>query len=204
MEAEKITIICPQCKKKTRVPNIGLPTRGVTCANCKYKGSLMLFQIVNTSQPAQPAASIKSSPASGATLIEQPRVAERRPAMPPPRNGATIIETPQAEPVPAIGYLQVASTNQKYTLSQGTNIIGRQHPTSQATIQIATNDGYMSRQHMKIDVFPAGNKLEHRLSDNNSTNKVTLNGKQLNPGDIIILRPGDKITIGHTDLLFMI
>ena len=216
MEEDKITIICPQCRKKTRIPNAGVPTRTVKCASCQFKGSLMLFQI-DTPKPAASnniqrgtptvidSSSYRQNPSntnSGATIIEQRSNTNGCTTI--GQNGGTMIESPRVATTPSIGYLQIVLTGQKYVLKQGTNIIGRQHPTSQATIQIATNDGYMSRQHMKIDVLPAGNHMEYRISDNNSTNKVTLNGKQLNPGDIVMLRSGDKITIGHTDLLFTI
>lgn len=216
MEEDKITVICPQCRKKTRIPNAGVPTRTVKCGHCQFKGPLMLFQIEvpkpaasNSIQRGTPTvidstsySQTSSKTNSGATVIEQRSNANGGIAI--EKNGETMVESPQVVMPPSIGYFQIVSTGQKYALKQGTNIIGRQHPTSQATIQIATNDGYMSRQHMKIDVLPAGNHMEYRISDNNSTNKVTLNGRQLTPGDIVMLRSGDRITIGHTDLLFTI
>ena len=217
MEEDKITIICPQCRKKTRIPNVGVPTRTVKCSSCQFKGSLMLFQIdtpkLTTSnsniQRGTPTVvdstsyrQTSSNSNSGATIIEQHSNIGGCNTI--EQDGGTMIESLRVATPPSIGCLQVISTGQKYTLKQGTNIIGRQHPTSQATIQIATNDGYMSRQHMRIDVLPAGNHLEYRISDNNSTNKVTLNGKLLNPGDIVMLRSEDRITIGHTDFLFTI
>ena len=45
------------------------------------------------------------------------------------------------------GYLLYGG--QKYPLGIGSNVIGRKATTSQATVQIATDDRYMSRQHQK-------------------------------------------------------
>ncbi len=207
MEEEKILIICPKCKTKTKIKKEGKPTRTVKCCNkeCQYTGSLMQFGIAEAQPPKvapQPSAYSPSCPTEiGVASHYAPPIPAEQPV---PDDGGTMIERPPVgrDVPPAIGYLQVA-IGEKYPLKIGANIVGRQHPTSQATIQIATNDGYMSRQHMRVDVIPAsGNRMEYRISDNNSTNQLSINGQVLAQGDIVILRSGDRITIGHTDLIF--
>lgn len=210
MEEEKIVIYCPICKKGTKIKKEGSPMRTVKCCNkeCAYTNSLIQFQReeqgisgsvapVSTSQAAATVflpqgADIPSQ--NGSTMINRPM------SIAP---GATVFETQPVRAKPAIGSLQVIANGQKYKLASGTNIIGRQHPSSQATIQIATDDGYMSRQHMRIDVFPSGSGFQYRISDNNSKNSLTLNGSVLGSGDVVMLNPGDRITIGRTNLVFM-
>lgn len=217
-----MTVVCPKCKSRTTIKKEGKPTRGVKCSNkeCSFLGSLMQFGKVEEQvshvrpQPSmygQGTPTVISSPTSispsrqpvsssatnGGTIIEASYSSS-------PADGGTMIENRpvQRAAPPAIGYLQTV-TGEKYSLAVGANIVGRQHPTSQATLQIVTNDGYMSRQHMKIEVIPTSNgRMEYRASDNNSTNRLTTNGQLMAPGDIVILKSGDRITIGHTDLVF--
>lgn len=227
MEEDKMTVLCPRCKKGTKIKKEGSPIRTVKCCNkeCGYIGSLMQFQKKEETEtpgssergfaPAFGGGSVATvigrsattfAERGGATIINQQgaRLSSSGATEVGYGNGTTMISGSVTTPKPEIGVLQVVSNGQKYRLSVGANIIGRQHSTSQATVQIATDDGYMSRQHMRIDVLPAGYGYEYRISDNNSTNKLTLNGSILAPGDIVILKPSDKITIGRTNLVFII
>ena len=60
---------------------------------------------------------------------------------------------------------------------------------------------YMSRQHVLIDVVKKGFGYEHHLVEINSKNIVKLNGKPINRGDILILKFGDTMTLGMTDIV---
>lgn len=111
---------------------------------------------------------------------------------------------PQAPVITGAGALKVLSTGTLFTLKAGANIVGRQHPTGHADIAIPCDDNYMSRHHIKIEGFTTGNGTEYRLSDNNSTNKVKLNGNLLPEGDIVVLKSGDRIIIGHTEIEFIL
>lgn len=105
--------------------------------------------------------------------------------------------------VPPNGRLREVSTGKTYTLPAGSNIVGRKATTGTANIQIDTTDQYMSRQHVRIDVIPTPEgSFEHRLMEIKATNKVKYNGTNLAPGEIVNLRAGDKITLGHTELVF--
>ncbi|MBD5360463.1 MAG: FHA domain-containing protein [Bacteroides sp.] len=106
----------------------------------------------------------------------------------PPRSAATI------------GQIRVKSTNEIQYLKAGKNIIGRRAKTGTADIRIST-DIYMSRQHVLIDVVEKGDGYEHRLVEINSKNIVKLNGKPVNRGDILLLKFGDTMTLGMTDIV---
>lgn len=59
----------------------------------------------------------------------------------------------------------------------------------------------MSRLSVKIDVIETSRGIEHRLVDVGSTNPIKVNGSKINPGDVIVLNFGDKLTLGRTDLI---
>lgn len=99
-----------------------------------------------------------------------------------------------------IGQIRVKSTNEIQFLKAGQNIIGRRAKTGTADIKIST-DMYMSRQHVRIDVVKKGVGYEHHLVEINSKNIVKLNGKPINRGDILILKFGDTMTLGTTDIV---
>lgn len=207
MEDDKIVAVCPRCQKGTVVKSGGDSTRIIKCSNkeCQFKGSLMKFRIRHLRDEVAPQSPVhnQSCPTDIAS-VNYPAFGQSGCSI--PADGGTMIKNypTQKNALPAIGYLQVA-TGEKYSLKVGSNIVGRQHPTSQATLQILTNDGYMSRQHMKIDVIPNSNgRMEYQINDNNSKNQTSINGQILAQGDIVFLKPGDKITIGHTDLIFKI
>ena len=106
----------------------------------------------------------------------------------PPRSATTI------------GQIRVKSTNEIQYLKAGKNIIGRRAQTGTADIKIST-DMYMSRQHVMIDVVKKSVGYEHRLVEINSKNIVKLNGKPINRGDILLLKFGDTMTLGMTDII---
>lgn len=90
-----------------------------------------------------------------------------------------------------------------YELDEGQNIIGRKGTTSKATVQIATEDRYMSRQHCAINVvtLPDGTK-KAVLSNYQNKNLTTVDGQEIETGDAIRLTDGNTITMGHTTVTF--
>ena len=90
-----------------------------------------------------------------------------------------------------------------YPLEEGQNIIGRKGNTSKATIQIATDDRYMSRQHCSINVttLPDGTK-KAVLSNYQNKNLTSIDGQPIETGDAIRLTEGNSITMGHTTITF--
>ena len=90
-----------------------------------------------------------------------------------------------------------------YTLRDGKNVIGRKAQTSQATVQIDTDDRYMSRLHSMIMItsLPDGSK-KATLSNYQNKNKTIVDGQEICTGDEIRLTDGDSITMGHTTIVF--
>lgn len=118
-------------------------------------------------------------------------------------NGADEVPTQLYTPpgsVADVGQIRVKSTNEIQFLRAGQNIIGRRAKTGTADIKIST-DMYMSRQHVRIDVVKKGNGYEHRLVEINSKNIVKLNGRPINRGDVLIIKFGDTMTLGTTDIV---
>lgn len=100
-----------------------------------------------------------------------------------------------------IGQIRVKATGEVQFLKAGQNIIGRRAQTGTADIKIS-NDMYMSRQHVEIDVVQKAGGYEHHLVEINSKNIVKLNGRPINRGDVLIMKFGDTLTLGATDIVF--
>lgn len=94
--------------------------------------------------------------------------------------------------------------SQSFQLRTGINIIGRKNGnTSEAKIEIETNDKLMSREHLKIEAVQYGNgEYNYLLSDYSSKNQTRHNSHYLNQGEIIVLRDKDEIEIGNTKIQF--
>jgi hypothetical protein len=95
------------------------------------------------------------------------------------------------------GQIRVAWESKTYPLRLGSNVIGRIAQSGTADLQIS-NDEYMSRRHVQIDVVKKNGIIEHHLVEINSKNIVYLNGKPIERGDVLILNFGDKLTLGKT------
>lgn len=106
----------------------------------------------------------------------------------------------QPKSVRDIGVIRVKETNEIQFLQVGQNTIGRRALTGTADIKIS-NDIYMSRQHVRIDVVKVAHGYEHHLVEINSKNIVKLNGRPINRGDVLILKFGDTLTLGITDIV---
>lgn len=98
-----------------------------------------------------------------------------------------------------VGQIRVVSTSEVQYLNVGENVIGRRAQSGDADIKIS-NDKYMSRRNVRIDVISKATGYEHRLVEIHSTNPVKLNGKDVGKGDILILKFGDIITLGRTEI----
>lgn len=100
-----------------------------------------------------------------------------------------------------IGQIRVVATNEIQWLKVGQNVIGRRAETGTADIKIS-NDMYMSRRHVQIDVVKTAGGYEHRLVEIGSKNIVLLNGNPIKRDDILVLKFGDILTLGKTDIVF--
>ena len=91
----------------------------------------------------------------------------------------------------------------EFSLEIGENIIGRKGNTSNATVQIPTDDRFMSRQHCRINVISLSDgTLKVTLRDYQNKNMTSVNGMVISQGDEIRLSNDDKITMGNTTIIF--
>ena len=147
------------------------------CSVCKYRAKVSLFKMVEDGQSGQ----------------EHSYAAPTQLAM-----GAAQMATAM------VGQLRVKQTGQLFTLRVGQQTVGRLSPTSKADIKIGTatyNDEYMSRCHARIDVVQTPMGIEHRLIETGAVNLPAVNGKALMHGDEVVLKFGDVIRLGQTDII---
>ncbi len=92
-----------------------------------------------------------------------------------------------------------------YQLSLGKNIVGRKAATSTATVQLATDDRYMSRQHVVINVVRMhdGN-IKSIISNYQNKNSTLINGEVISAGDEIVLTDGAIIHMGHRQISYAV
>lgn len=184
MENETIVLYCPQCDKGQRVYT---SAARVKCPKCGFIGSILTFRREKKAAAATPAST------SGATQVSNPV-----------DTPTVLMSNPATPSGKEEGVLRVVSTGERFVLRSGTQIVGRKHETGHADIAIPCDDMYMSRHHLKIEGVSTAYGMEYRLSDYNSTNKSRLNGVALPTGDIVVLKPGDRIILGRTEVEFLL
>ena len=175
-------IKCPSCGVVLDVTNSkNESVKQITCPKCKA--------VLEVKFPPQQA------PLEAETYIAPPKQ--------PVTDNATILATPKEKPAKESSNARLVFDDNPYFLEEGRNIVGRKGTTSKATIQIATEDRYMSRQHCSITVttLPDGTK-KAVLSNYQNKNLTTVDGQEIETGDEIRLTNGDRITMGHTTVVF--
>lgn len=90
---------------------------------------------------------------------------------------------------------------ERYKLSEGKTIIGRDDDDEPSDISL-TGDDTISRRSISIDIVPDDYGFDYILKVLNASNPVRVNGKQIRVGEKTYLDLGDVITIGHTNLKF--
>ena len=197
-------IICPKCKAVLDVTNSKNETlKQITCPSCKT-----ILQVKFPPQQEQPqqepieahtyyAPSKRSMADSGATQLAG---AGGETVLGGGLSGATQLYMPTQK---TTSTAKLTFEGNDYPLEEGRNIVGRKGTTSKATVQIATEDRYMSRQHCSITVttLPDGTK-KAVLSNYQNKNLTTVDGQEIETGDEIRLTNGDRITMGHTTVVF--
>ena len=109
----------------------------------------------------------------------------------------------QEETLLASSSARLICGNRSYLLSTGRNIVGRSGETSEATVQIVSEDRYMSRQHCCIDIkMRSDGQMIAVLSNYHNKNVMKVNGHQIKKGDYVQLSDGNTITMGHTIVKF--
>ncbi len=90
----------------------------------------------------------------------------------------------------------------EYQLKEGTQMIGRKDPLSEAEIQIATGDASLQLVHARLKVAARndGNHI-YIISPYSHETAVFVNQLPLEEGDEVMLNIGDELRMGDTVLL---
>ncbi len=199
-------IICPRCKAVLDVRNSrNEAVKQITCPSCK---TILQVKFQPKQEPPQQepieaptyyAPPKQPTTDSGATQLAGSGYGATQLAG--GSYGATQLVTPKE--MPKESNARLVFEDQPYFLEEGQNIIGRKGNTTKATVQIATDDRYMSRQHCSITIttLPDGTK-KAVLSNYQNKNLTTIDGQEIETGDEIRLTNGDRVTMGHTTVVF--
>lgn len=91
-----------------------------------------------------------------------------------------------------------------FPLHLGRNLVGRESKSSNADIQIPTDDIQMSREHAIISVMRIANGSLRTLICNNKDCVTTfVNDMQLLADDEVVLRSGTNLTLGNTTITYV-
>lgn len=96
-------------------------------------------------------------------------------------------------------YLGLVS--ERYKLSEGQTVIGREDDEEPSDISISGDDT-ISRRSISINIVADDYGFDYILKVLSASNPVKINGKQIRVGEKVYLDLGDIITIGHTNLKF--
>lgn len=91
--------------------------------------------------------------------------------------------------------------SERYKLSEGQTVIGREDDDEPSDISI-TGDDTISRRSVSINIVADDYGFDYILKVLNASNPVRVNGKQIKVGEKVYLDVGDIITIGNTNLKF--
>lgn len=192
-------IICPKCKVVLDVKNSQNETvKQITCPSCK---TILQVKFQPQQEPIE-APTYYASPKRPITDSGVTQLADvgGETVLGSGLSGATQLYTPTQKDTSTT---RLTFGGKDYPLKEGQNIVGRKGITSKATVQIDTDDRYMSRQHCCIIVkaLPDGTK-KAVLSNYQNKNLTTVDGQEIATGDEIRLTDGNSITMGHTTVTF--
>lgn len=180
MESELLRIKCPNCGAVLTIKKIiGLESKSIPCPVCKKISKYIDYK--TPKQQYTPQDEDDTTTTGDETQIDHLKQG-------------------------GIGKLQKIGTSQMYCLSLGVNTIGRKAQTSNATIQIDTDDLTMSRVHSTIEVRKSktGGGYIHYFSNAQNKNATYINSELIENGDRIILHGGEIIKMSNTTLKFML
>lgn len=180
---------CPSCGQVLEVRNTHNETlKEFTCPKCK---ALLQAKFPPQQEPLEAKTYLgPRRPLSdiGATRLVGTNAASTKLVVPNVK--------PNAKPI-------LEYDGQQYELEEGQNIVGRKCTTSKATIQIPTDDPYMSRQHCKITVSILPNGMKKvGLCNFRNKNRTYINDQLIVEGDVVCLSDGYKIKMGCTIVTF--
>lgn len=173
---EKIKITCPNCRSTLSIANIsGIGEKMLSCPVCRFRAKVSVYQQQTMSRGPQTTDDEEPTQVNFGSMDDR-----------------------------TIGSLFMGS--KEFSLHKGQNTIGRKAQSGHAEVQLCDIHGevdrYMSRQHAVITIKEGGSGLEHHLQPANPKNPIKVNGQLLQGADVVVLQWGDKLTFGHTELVF--
>ena len=192
MESSVIKIKCPRCGAILAVRmQPGIENKNVTCPVCKESSSFKSYK---------PVSERKSDDETSY----------------PGKNGEerTIYGNNQEKTEIGLGLnytlgcLKVSNLSvPTYRLKPGRNVVGRKASASSADFRIPVEESRrMSREHLVVDVkkVPGKGYVHYASLYKKEVNNTFINQDQLDYGDCIILKHGDKINLPDVTLIFEI
>ena len=184
MENDSLRIKCPHCGAVLIVKKMpGLETKNIPCPICK---SVHKFTEYKAPRQMAPGGTDDPTTPGDATTGSDHTL-------------------PVGDRAWVIGKLRQKGHSGDYKLSLGLNTLGRAAQTSHATVQIKTDDNYMSRMHAAIEVqkLPSGGYIHYFFNTENK-NPTYINGMKVEKDDRIVLRSGDIVKMANTELTFVV
>jgi uncharacterized protein YbaR (Trm112 family) len=213
---QKILVRCPSCNVFLNIVKKE-SDQSLTCPRCQFRGIVSQFPIVIPKKISCPACkTVISINPEHKGMLACPHCKQERDLADYPdaalrQSGGAATELPSLElggtlSRPGVlvreeGDVPAAPAGQTIILKKGVNTLGR---GEQCSLRIAHIDEYMSRLHASIELCEKNGMFEHILSDAGSVNGTYHNEERLGKGDAVILKPGDRIRIGHTTYKFIL
>lgn len=194
-----IKIKCPTCGKILRlkdVPNINAAS--FTCPVCHEKHIVGKCQ--RYAEQPQPISPYGDETQYSGNSVRQFGGEETRLASGTWQGNGDVTRIGGAPSV-TIGML-VDKKGTEYRLCSGINTIGRKAISSSASVQIATDDRTMSRSHAVIEIRNESGHTINIIRNGANKNPSYLNGSLIGKQDQLILKNGDRIKMGNTELTF--
>lgn len=184
-------IKCPKCNSILEVKSAeGIAEKSITCPKCRA-GLLVKFKKESETTNYERSFNQKTGELQS----------HARQSNTPVQEGGTIFMSSADD-----GKMGALLHNGiRYPLQIGVNTIGRKASTSQASVQIATQDRSMSRSHAIIEVSKLYDGRIHTVIRNSENKNPTfVGGHLLIENDRIILNNGDVIQMGEVTLTFVL
>ena len=201
---------CPKCGSINAVSlSKGDHDTIAFCVNCGYKMKLKLKSSKKVDNQ-MPQASQGGETVYGPVKSNDTRNHQNTTSS---QNGETVygptsqnntIDQDKTELLSAVTSCFLSVNGIKYPLLMGVNIIGRDAPTSTATVKIRTTDRFVSRAHAIIDI--TGSNGTNRASiayAGQNKNPIYINNQLLHNCDKVILANGSIIRIGNTIIKYI-
>lgn len=190
---QEIQILCPGCGRKYRVKGTTevLKSKTFVC-KCGFKAPFnTLYNMLNGGKvvPETPAPVPNNTNQENKTVIKNPDKTDTKKA------------SPQSSS--AMACLFVPSINRRVNVTKGDVVVGRMSSDSTSDLKLAP-DPFMSRKHAKIKIGTKNGKRVFGIQSLKNENPVFVNNRPIFSNQVYILKHGDVITMGKTQIVFEI